>query len=55
MFVNKAQKNPSIIGVWRSAHSPSSCGRSKSAGIGTLLDESKWVAGLRRAVSLHLS
>ena len=44
-----------LSGVWRVAHSPHLADIAISAGIGTLSAWREWVAGLHRAVSLHLS
>ncbi len=50
-------KNPHNVGVWRIAHSPHLAELIVHVPpeLAPFLRGSRWVAGLRRAVSLHLS
>jgi len=51
--IDRHKKTPDFQGSGVTAHSPHLA--ESSAGIGTLPALRRWVAGLRRAVSLHLS
>jgi len=51
--IDRHKKTPAFQGSGVTAHSPHLA--ESSAGIGTLPALRRWVAGLRRAVSLHLS